>query len=133
MSDWTVDTLDRVGDAQEMHVAGRRRDGALRTPVIVWVVRSGDDLYTRSVNGPDATWFRGAQQRHEGQIRAGGVESDVMFIDVDSGDGELQDDIDTAYRAKYGRYSDPVARITSAQARSTTMKIVPQTTEREDN
>jgi hypothetical protein len=73
MSDWTVQELERIGGAQEMRVAGRRRDGSLRNPVIVWVVRRGDGLYTRSVNGPDAGWFRGTRQRHEGHISAGGA------------------------------------------------------------
>ena len=58
-SGWTTDQLDRIGDAQELRIAGRRRDGSLRKPVIVWMVRVGDDLYTRSVNGSDAAWFRG--------------------------------------------------------------------------
>jgi hypothetical protein len=55
---WTPDELARLDGADEMRVAGTRRDGSLRTPVIVWMVRLGDDLYTRSVNGPDAAWFR---------------------------------------------------------------------------
>ncbi len=59
MTTWTDADLIRFGDAEEMRIAGMRRDGSLRTPVIVWVVRLGDDLYTRSVNGPDAAWFRG--------------------------------------------------------------------------
>jgi hypothetical protein len=32
----------------------------------MWVVRAGDDLYVRSVNGRDSSWFRGALSRHEG-------------------------------------------------------------------
>jgi hypothetical protein len=30
---WTADKLDRISDAQEMRIAGRRRDGSLRNPV----------------------------------------------------------------------------------------------------
>ena len=66
---------------QEVRIAGMRRDGSLRTPVIVWVVRHGDDLYTRSVNGPDAAWFRGVQLRDRGQISAGDAVADVDFVD----------------------------------------------------
>jgi hypothetical protein len=76
MSGWTIQELERIGEAQEMHVAGRRRDGSLRKSVIVWVVRSGDDLYTRSVNGPDAGWFRGTRERRDGQT-AGPVDYDA--------------------------------------------------------
>ena len=73
MTTWTDTDLAHFGDAQEVRIAGMRRDGSLRSPVIVWVVRVGDELYTRSVNGPDAAWFRGVQLRHRGQLSAGGV------------------------------------------------------------
>jgi hypothetical protein len=53
-SGWTQDQLDRLGETQEMLISGGRSDGSPRTPVIVWVVRVGDDLFTRSVNGADA-------------------------------------------------------------------------------
>ena len=39
MTTWPADDLARYGDAQEVRVAGMRRDGTLRAPVIVWVVR----------------------------------------------------------------------------------------------
>ena len=70
MTTWTNADIAHFGDAQEVGVAGMRRDGSPRMPVIVWMVRLGDDLYTRSVNGPDAAWFRGTQVRHQGQISA---------------------------------------------------------------
>jgi hypothetical protein len=63
-----------------------RRDGTLRRPVTMWVVRDGDDIYVRSVNGRDSSWFRGAQRRHESRIRAGGVEKDVTLIETDDAD-----------------------------------------------
>jgi hypothetical protein len=122
MTTWTLADLARYGDAQEVRIAGMRRDGSLRSPVIVWVVRLGDDLYTRSVNGPDAAWFRGAQLRHRGQISADGKVIDVDFV----GDRSVDDDaIDAAYQRKYGRYPGPVKSITSPAARSTTLKLVP--------
>jgi hypothetical protein len=117
--------LTRLDDADEMRVAGTRRDGSLRTPVIVWMVRLGDDLYTRSVNGPEASWFRGARANHLGHVSANGVDKDVAFVDIDEGDA-INADLDAAYRAKYRRYSGPVASIISPLARSTTLKVVPQ-------
>ena len=126
MPTWTDKQLGRIGDAHEIRIAAMRADGSLRTPVVVWVVRIGDDLYTRSVNGPDAAWFRGVQARHEGQVSADGVDADVMFSDVDDNAGsQINDKIDAAYHRKYGRYRGPVAFITSPLARSTTIRIVP--------
>jgi hypothetical protein len=125
MSGWSTDQLDRISGAQEMRIAGRRRDGSLRKPAIVWMVRVGDDLYTRSVNGAAAAWSRGTRVRHEGRISAGGVGVHVDFLDVDGDADAINDVIDAAYRSKYGRYPSPVAAITSPPARATTLKFVP--------
>jgi hypothetical protein len=71
MSRWTSDELNRIGAAEELEIASVRRDGTLRRPVTIWVVRHGDGLYVRSVNGRTSSWFRGVQLRHEGHIEAG--------------------------------------------------------------
>jgi hypothetical protein len=72
MSEWTSDELTRIGAAEELRVASVRRDGTLRKPVTIWVVRHGDDLFVRSVNGRNGAWFQGTQERQEGHISAGG-------------------------------------------------------------
>ena len=118
--EWTTDELVRVGRAGELRVAGRKRDGSLRKLVIIWSVRVGDSIYIRSVNGPDAAWFRGTRIRNEGRIVAGGVTKDVAFSRVD----DLNDDIDAAYRHKYGDGS-AVRAITSDTASSTTLRVDP--------
>jgi hypothetical protein len=82
MSGWTDTELSRIGAAEELEIASRRRDGTLRNPVTIWVVRQGDDLYVRSVNGRTSSWFRGVEVRHEGHIRAGGVDKDVSFVET---------------------------------------------------
>ncbi|MGH2449826.1 MAG: DUF2255 family protein [Candidatus Limnocylindria bacterium] len=123
MSSWTPDELDGIGAAEELQLASVRRDGTLRKPVTMWVVRDGDDVYVRSVNGRTSFWFRGAQTRHEAHIRAGGIEKDVDLVETD----ELRDDIDAAYRAKYHRYAESiVSSIVSPQARAATLKLVPR-------
>jgi hypothetical protein len=120
---WTATDLTRFGDAQEVRIAGTRTDGSLRKPVIVWAVRVGDDLYTRSVNGPDAAWFRGTRATHQGQLSAGSSAIDVDIVDAV---GLADDEIDAVYRRKYGRYPGPVVSITGPVARTTTLKLVPR-------
>ncbi len=122
MATWTRDELSTIGAADEVRIASLRRDGTLRTPVIVWVVRLGDDLYVRSVNGRSAAWFRAAQACHEGRLWAGGVEHDVSFVEMD----DRNDEIDAAYRAKYGRYPSIVPHIVSPAARAATLTLVPR-------
>jgi len=45
MSAWTADELSNIGAAHELELATVKRDGSLRKPVTVWVVRVDDDLY----------------------------------------------------------------------------------------
>ena len=126
MTVWTRAELDRIGNAEELQIASLRNNGTLRKPVIIWVVRVGDELYVRSVNGRGSTWFRGIQQRHEGHIRAGGVQKDVSF--VEETDPGLNEQIDAAYRTKYNYYPSGVDHINSAAARAATIKLVPRPT-----
>jgi len=124
MTDWTSDELNKIGTAEELQIASLRQDGTLRKQVIIWVVRLGDDLYVRSVNGRTGVWFRGVQTRHEGHIRAGGIDKDVTF--EEQPDSDFNDQIDAAYRTKYHRYAASIINhITSPGARSATIKLVP--------
>jgi hypothetical protein len=124
MTTWTSDELTKIGTAEELEIAPRRRDGTLRNPMPIWVVRVGDDLYVRSYRGRGGAWFRAAQASHEGRIQAGGVAKDVTF--VEEADPDLNDQIDAAYHAKYGRYPQYVAPMLTAEVRSTTLKLVPR-------
>jgi hypothetical protein len=68
----------------------------------------------------------GTQVRHEGHIRAGGVDKDVAFADADP---DLNDQIDAAYRDKYRRYGPSiVGGVVNPGARAATIKLVPRST-----
>jgi len=124
MTAWTNDELEVIGGAEELRVASLRRDGTLRKPVIIWVVRVGDDLYVRCANGREGAWFRGVLTRHEGRIQAGGVEVDVTF--VEETDAGINDRIDEEYLTKYRRYPQWVAPMVTPEVRAATLKLVPR-------
>ncbi len=125
MITWTGDELERIGAAEELLIASRRRDGTLRKAVTIWVVRLGDDLYVRSVNGRTSAWFRGTLVRHEGHIQAGGVDKDVTFEEVV--DGEIISRVDDVYRTKYRKYAPQyVDPLMVPEARSATIKLIPR-------
>jgi hypothetical protein len=42
MTAWTSDELGKIAAAEELEIASVRRDGTLRNPVTIWVVRHGD-------------------------------------------------------------------------------------------
>ena len=121
MGAWTEAELADIGGANKLLIAPQRLDGTLQRPRTVWVVRHGHDVYLRSVNGPGSAWFSELQARHAGHISADAVDADVLFEDADHG---LDDEIDEEYRRKYGRSSTAVDRITSSDARSTTVRFV---------
>ena len=124
MPAWTQDELGKIGVAEELHLASRRADETLRRPVTMWVVRYGEELYVRSVKGRTGPWFRGTQDRHEGHIRAGGIEKDVSFVDAEP---EVHDGIDAAYRAKYrGPNAQFVPAVLTAAARASTLRLMPR-------
>ena len=73
----------------------------------MWVVRDGDELYVRSMHGRSGAWFRGTQTRHQGHIRAGGV--------------------DAGYRSKYRRYeANIIGSVVNPESRASTIKLVPR-------
>jgi len=120
---WTREELGRIESTDELRLASVRPNGTLRRPVTMWVVRLGDDVYVRSVNGRSAAWFRGAQARHAARVASGGVTKDVALVETD----DNADVIDAAYRAKYRRYAaDIVDSIVSARAAAATLKLVPR-------
>jgi hypothetical protein len=124
MTTWTSDELDKIGGAEELEITSLRRDGTLRKPVTIWVVRIGNDLYVRSGYGRTAAWFRGTQLGHQGRIHANGIRKDVDFQNADPA---LGDQIDAAYRNKYRRHgAQYVDSIVSSSARSTTIKLFPR-------
>jgi hypothetical protein len=120
---WTTDELARIGAADELRIAPRRADGGTPRPVPIWVVPVGDQLYVRSWRGDAGGWYRAAKARREGHISAGGVERDVEFVDAEH---SVNDAVDAGYRDKYGRYPSYVEPMVSAQARATTLRLVPR-------
>lgn len=119
---WSSEELDRIGQAEELHLATRRRDGGLSRYVTMWVVRASDSLYVRSAYGPDNPWYRRASAAGEGRVRAGGLYRDVTF---ESADSSVHGDVDSAYHAKYDRYGPQiVGSVTGPRAHAVTIRLV---------
>jgi len=127
VSAWSQDDLDRLGDAGEVEVSSARRDGTLSRTRTVWIVRVGDQLYLRSVNGPDGAWYRLTRASHQGRIEARGVARDVTWVDVDAaGEPDVGPAVDAEYARKYPGSTSAVARITSPLACTTIMRVEPR-------
>lgn len=123
MTTWSNDDLTRLGGADEIQIAPEKEDGTLRNPTTIWIVRSGEEMYVRSVNGPDGHWYRTAENTHRGRVQADGATKDVAF--VDEADPAVNAQVDAAYMAKYGStpHAEPMTR---PGPRDTTLRLVPR-------
>ena len=123
MPDWDAGQLSEIGSAKEIEVSALRRDGTLTKPVTIWAVRLGDEVYVRSVRGAAGGWYRASRRRGEGRIEAGETAVDVSFEDAPH---HRDEEIDAAYRDKYGYPSDPVDSISTEAAKATTTRVLPR-------
>jgi hypothetical protein len=118
---WSSDQLERIGRSEEVRISSYRGDGTLRRWTPIWVVRVGDELYIRSVLGPEGGWYRNAMRRHAARIRAGGVEADVTLVATDGADTNAR--VDAAYEAKYSGEPDALRPMITSPATETTVRI----------
>src|SRR5437879_4693988 len=96
-ANWTAAELDRIGQAEELEIAPQRRDGSIRRPLPIWVVRVGDDLFVRSWRGAGGGWYRAAEATHQADISAGGVDKHIALADAGE---DVNDAVDDAYGTK---------------------------------
>jgi len=122
VSGWTAEELQRIGGAEELRLASRRQDRSLRPFTTMWVVRAGHDLYVRSAGRPNRPWHRHAIATRAGRIEAGGAGADVHF---ETAAPETNQDIHSAYHAKYDRYGPGIAgHVTRPAAHAVTIRLI---------
>jgi hypothetical protein len=122
MTGWSNYELPKIAEADDLHISPLREDGVTYgTPTWIWSVAVGDSLYVRAYHGQDSRWYEAAMRQKAGRITAAGMTKELAFEPVD---GEINDRIDDAYRAKY-EGSPYLDSMLGARARSATVRIVP--------
>ena len=119
---WRATDLEFITQADDFYVAPYRDNHVtLATPNWTWSVAVDGDLYVRASNGTRTSWYKSAVRERAGQISAAGMKKLVAFEPVQ---GEINERIDAAYRARYGnsRYLDAML---SARASAATLRIRP--------
>lgn len=117
---WSNDDLGVITEADDLHVSPFRADGkTYGTPTWIWCVAMDDALYVRAYNGRESRWYQAALREKAGRIAAAGMTKDVVFEPVE---GDVNDRVDDAYRAKYRR-SSYLPPMLGARARAATMRI----------
>jgi hypothetical protein len=123
MSNWIEADLVQIATADDLHISPFREDGVTPgTPTWIWSVVVDGALYVRAYNGRNSRWYKAAMTQKAGRVRVSGIEKDVIFEPVE---GEIQEQIDSAYRTKYAGspYLDPMI---GSRARAATVKIKPR-------
>jgi len=132
---WSTEQLQLLDAAVELNIAVPRPDGALGRWTTVWVVCVGQGVFVRSWHRRETGWFgRRAVTTGRARISATSLVTDVAVVDLGrTGDrsgeepqlqGELFDEVDSAYRTKYGAFGDAtVGAVVSAHARVTTLRL----------
>jgi hypothetical protein len=127
MTAWSKEELNKIAEADDLHIAPFREDGATYgTPTWIWSVAVDDALYVRGYNGQNSRWYQAAVRQKAGRIIAAGITKEVTFEPVEgSGNDRIGDRIDDAYRAKY-QNSPYLSPMIGKRARMATVKILPR-------
>ena len=120
---WDKNQLDRIVQADDLHIAPFRDDGKTPgTPTWIWCVQVDGDLYVRGYNGKASRWYQAAVKQRAGRIQAAGETFDVAFEPVTD---QINDAIDAAYQAKYAK-STYLKPMVSERARAATVRVTPR-------
>lgn len=119
---WTPEQLALVDAAGELEIAVRRADGTLRPWTPIWVVHAGADVYVRTWYRRETGWYGLALSTRRARVGVAGVELDVRIEDVGVGPSGLREDVDAAYRDKYGGGS--TGNMVGDEAAATTLRLL---------
>ena len=123
MSTWSKNELQKIAETDDLHISPFREDGkTYGTPTWIWSVVVDDALYVRAYNGQNSRWYQAALRQKAGRISAAGIAKKVSFDPVN---GDINDRIDDAYRAKY-KGSPYLKPMIGEPARSATVKVIPR-------
>ena len=78
MTTTTTTQLAALATASEIDIT-TPYDGTPRHPTTTWVVDVDGQLYIRSYDEPDGSWYRQARRTGRGQVTAGGHRYDLTF------------------------------------------------------
>ena len=90
-------------------------------PTWIWCVEVDGSLYVRAYNGQRSSWYQAALREKAGKIVAAGMTKEVRFESVE---GDINTQIDNAYKAKY-QGSGYLNHMITGASRNATIRITP--------
>ena len=124
---WTRGQLERIALSDGLQITSKRPDATPRRWTTIWVVTVSEQVYVRTWYRRESGWFGHVLARRRARIRVAGLEADVTVEDAGVGTAELREDINAAYRTKYGRHGrTSVESMVSAAAAASTLRLSPE-------
>ena len=96
--------------------------GGPRTPVTIWAVTAGRNVYVRSYLGRKGQWYRAVLKSGRAVLHVG--RSRVHVRAVPDKSPSVIERVSGAYRRKYGRYEETDAMLKPSVA-ATTLRLLP--------
>src|SRR5262249_38045810 len=116
-------TLRLLADEAEVDIETRRRDGSARRTTI-WIVVTGNDVFVRSVRGPDGAWYRAIMRDGEGKLHVG--DRGVAVRATAARDAASVERVSAALKEKYEqRWPGPTASMLRSETLGTTLALQP--------
>jgi hypothetical protein len=123
VSGFDPQTLRLLENEAEVDIETRRRDGSARRTTI-WVVADGDDVFIRSVRGPDGAWYRAVSRDGDARLHVG--DKVVPVRATSATDAASVERVSEAIKRKYEkRWPGPTASMLRPETLGTTLLLQP--------
>jgi hypothetical protein len=120
MATFDKETLKRLHDLQEVEIRTERHPNS---PVTIWIVAPGDDVYVRSVRAAKGRWFKDLAKGGDATLEVAGRRLPVRAIPaIDAGSIERASG---EYLRKY-RSSPYAQAMVKAETLPTTLRLEPR-------
>ena len=118
------ETLKLLDETKEVKIETRRDDESPEHRTTIWVVVVEDEVFVRSVRGPNGRWYREISSNPEGALHVGDTRIPVRA--TPAAEDTTVDTVSDAIRSKYGKNSSSsTASMVRSDTLPTTLKLVP--------
>jgi hypothetical protein len=118
------ETLKLLGETKEVKIETRRDDESPLHRTTIWVVVVEDEVFVRSVRGPNGRWYREISSNPEGALHVG--DTRIPMRAAPATEDTTVDTVSDAIRSKYGKNSpSSTASMVRSDTLPTTLKLVP--------
>ena len=117
---WAADRLARLQRSTELEIAVRHADGRTGRWTPIWVVVVDGDAFVRTWQRRRTGWYGGVLRTGTALVRTA---DEPLAVIVQRTGVALRDEVDAAYRAKYG--AGGARSMTTEEAVASTLRLTP--------